>query len=62
MKKKHYYLEVNFQFSGTDVRSADNYGRTPFTLAKSRLKFLVEEKTYSSHRVKDEALQVILNS
>lgn len=44
--------------AGTDVRSADNYGRTPFTLAKSRLKFLVEEKTYSSNRVKDEALQV----
>jgi hypothetical protein len=38
----------------------DNYGRTPITLAKSRLKFLVDEKTYPSNRIKDEALQVIV--
>lgn len=44
--------------AGTDIRSTDNYGRTPITLAKSRLKFLVEEKSYSSKRVKDEALQI----
>ncbi|XP_052067871.1 ankyrin repeat domain-containing protein 54-like [Mytilus californianus] len=44
--------------AGTDIKSVDNFGRTPITLAKSRLKFLVEDKTYSSQRVKDEALEV----
>lgn len=44
--------------AGTDVVSMDNYGRTPITLAKSRLKFLVDEKTYPSNRIKDETLQV----
>lgn len=51
---------VLFIFLGTDIKSVDNFGRTPITLAKSRLKFLVEDKTYSSQRVKDEALEVLI--
>jgi len=46
--------------AGTDLKSVDQYGRTPSTVAKARLKFLAEVKGYSSQRVKDEALQVII--
>ena len=44
--------------TGTNLQSVDRVGRTPLSVAKSRLRFLVEEKSYSSDRVKDEALQV----
>lgn len=44
--------------TGTNLKSVDKYGRTPLSVAKSRLRFLMEEKDYSSERVKDETLEV----
>lgn len=44
--------------AGTDLKSVDQYGRTPLTLAKSRLKWLAEDKAYSNDKIKDEILQV----
>lgn len=44
--------------AGTDLKSVDQYGRTPLALAKSRLKFLAEEKSYSNDKIRTEILQV----
>ncbi|XP_048759557.1 uncharacterized protein LOC125669151 [Ostrea edulis] len=44
--------------AGTNLKSVDKYGRTPLSVAKSRLRFLMEEKDYSSERVKDETLEI----
>ena len=46
--------------TGTDLKSVDQYGRTPLALAKSRLKFLAEEKSYSNDKIRTEILQVKL--
>lgn len=45
---------------GTNLSSVDQYGRTPLTLAKSRLKFLSENKGYTSDRMRSEIVEVVL--
>ncbi|XP_061191803.1 uncharacterized protein LOC133200083 [Saccostrea echinata] len=44
--------------AGTNLKSVDRHGRTPLSVAKSRLRFLSEEREYSSQRVKDETLEI----
>lgn len=44
--------------AGTNLKSVDRLGRTPLSVAKSRLRFLMEDKEYSSQRVKDETLEI----
>ncbi|KAK7502012.1 hypothetical protein BaRGS_00006764 [Batillaria attramentaria] len=44
--------------AGTDIKAADRFGRTPLNLAKSRLRMLSDNKTYSSSQLKEEVKQV----
>ena len=45
--------------SGTDLKSVDQFGRTPFTLAKSRLKFLGANNGYTNDKMRSEIVQVV---
>lgn len=44
--------------SGTDVNLLDHSGRTPLHCAASRLKFLQENKQFTSFQFKEEVTQV----
>ncbi|XP_050392061.1 ankyrin repeat domain-containing protein 54 [Patella vulgata] len=44
--------------AGTNLKAADNHGRTPLSLAKSRLKLLSSNQSYSSERLKREVTEV----
>ncbi|KAK3581817.1 hypothetical protein CHS0354_028824 [Potamilus streckersoni] len=47
--------------AGTDLKSVDTSGRTPLSLAKSRLRMLAEDKSYSNEQLKGEVFQVLLD-
>ncbi|XP_046572851.1 ankyrin repeat domain-containing protein 54-like [Haliotis rubra] len=44
--------------AGPDLELVNKYGTTPVTLAKAKLKYLAENKTYSSKQIRDEVVHV----